>query len=245
MKLLAMPNLLFTAAAALVLAVGVVHSQHQPYYDDYADYRDDAAAADAGDGSYYYEQAGDASNMYTDYVENKAAGGYVQINETGVVEHSCIFSHMQSYVYSSPRHSAAGLGWGKVSALSAFSWFLGGKIHSKRAVQKANKLHKKQEQELYVQYYKDVLALQTQNAELQQYLDLVQKERIDADFEMADLDNDNRVSRAEFNAYKKRYLEKHPEMASQFPAFEQFDPDHNGVVTKAEHDAYYAKGGGQ
>lgn len=143
------------------------------------------------------------------------------------------------HIRNNNNNSRGGGGWGQTVAFSAVSWFLGGKIHSKRAVKKAAKEHKKQQQELYVQYYKDVLALQTQNAELQKYLDIVQKERIDADFEFADIDNDNRVTRAEFNAYKKRYLEKHPEMAGQFPAFEQFDPDHNGVVTKAEHDAYY------
>jgi Ca2+-binding EF-hand superfamily protein len=28
-------------------------------------------------------------------------------------------------------------------------------------------------------------------------------------------------------------------MASQFPKFEQFDPDANGMISKAEYDAYY------
>lgn len=118
-------------------------------------------------------------------------------------------------------------------------WFLGGKLHSRRAVSKANKKHKKEKETIYAQYYKDVRALQTQNAELSQYVDQITKQQLDGEFEAADVDNDNKVSRAEFNMYKNRYLEKHPEMASQFPKFEDFDPDHNGRISKAEYDAYY------
>ena len=137
------------------------------------------------------------------------------------------------------RGGAGGGGWGKTLAFGAFTWFVGGKIHSKRAVSKANKKHNKEKQALYTQYYKDILALQTQNSELATYIDQLTKQQLDGEFEAADVDNDNKVSRAEFNMYKNRYLQKHPEMASQFPKFEDFDPDHNGLISKAEYDAYY------
>jgi hypothetical protein len=134
---------------------------------------------------------------------------------------------------------SGGGGWGRTLAFGAVTWFLGGKIHSKRAVKKANKKHAQEQKELYTQYYNDVLSLQTQNAELQQYVQQLSKQQLDGEFEAADIDHDNRVSRAEFNMYKNNYLQKHPEMASQFPKFEDFDPDSNGMISKAEYDAYY------
>lgn len=132
-------------------------------------------------------------------------------------------------------------GWGKTFAIGAASWFIGGKIHAKRAVNKANKKHKAEQKALYTKYYQDVLSLQTQNQELQQYAALIQQQQLDTEFDLADFDGDNRVSRAEFETYKRQYLAKHPEMADQFPSFEQFDPDRNGMVTKAEHDAFYQR----
>lgn len=129
----------------------------------------------------------------------------------------------------------------KTFAVGAIGWFIGGKIHSKRAVAKANKKHKEAMKELYSQYYKDVLLLQTQNAELVQMIQETSKQQLDDQFYSADIDNDNLVSRAEFNMYKNQYLKKHPEMASQFPKFEQFDPDANGMISKAEYDAYYRR----
>lgn len=174
----------------------------------------------------YYEQEGEdyqdyaddrygQDNLYTDYADRqaqKAAGG-----------------------------GGGGGGMGKTLAFCAGAWFLGGKIHSKRAVSKVNKKFKKEQKELYLQYYKDVMALQQQNAELQQYIDQTTLTQLDGEFVAADTNNDNRVSRAEFNKYKSDYLSKHPEMASQFPRFEDFDPDANGLISKAEYDEYYRR----
>jgi len=129
----------------------------------------------------------------------------------------------------------------KMLAFGAVTWFLGGKIHSKRAVAKVNKKHLQDQKELYTQYYKDVMLLQTQNAELQSVMDEVAKQQVEEQFYEADKDNDNLVSRAEFNMYRNSYLKKHPEMANQFPRFEQFDPDANGMISKQEYDAYYRK----
>ncbi len=137
--------------------------------------------------------------------------------------------------------AAGGFGMGKVVAFCGASWFLGGKIHSKRAVKKATATHKKAQKELYLQYYKDVMALQQQNNELREYIDQTTLAQLDGEFAAADVDNDNKVSRAEFNMYKNDYLKKHPEMASQFPRFEDFDPDSNGLISKAEYDQYYRR----
>lgn len=132
----------------------------------------------------------------------------------------------------------------KTVAFCAGSWFLGGKIHSKRAVKKANSAFVKTQKEFYLKYVKDVNTLQQQNAELQQYLTEVMKQKLTEEFLAADLNNDRQVTRAEFEMYKKEYIKKHPEMKNvQFPAFEEFDPDHNGVISMREHERYYERQG--
>lgn len=172
--------------------------------------------------NYDYDQGGDygdyqqqePDSLYADYVDRQAdkAGG-----------------------------GNGGGGWGKTLAVGAGAWFLGGKVHSKRAVTKAKKIHAKEQKDLYLQYYKDVMALQQHNAQLEQYIDQVSKGQLNEEFNAADADRDNKVSRAEFNLYKKNYLQLHPEKASEFPRFEDFDPDSNGQIDKAEYDAYYAR----
>ena len=182
-------------------------------------------ACEVVNGQYYENEGGDyqdyaddsynQDNLYADYADRQAqkeAGG-----------------------------GGGGTGMGKTLAFCAGSWFLGGKIHSKRAVSKASKKFKKEQKELYLQYYKDVMALQQQNTELQQYIDQMTLQQLDGEFVAADTNNDNKVSRAEFNMYKNEYLSKNPEMASQFPRFEDFDPDSNGLISKAEYDQYYAR----
>lgn len=132
----------------------------------------------------------------------------------------------------------------KTMAFCAGSWFLGGKIHSKRAVKKANDKFSKSQREFYLKYVKDVNSLQKQNAELQEYMTEVMKQKLTEEFLAADLNNDRQVTRAEFEMYKKEYIKKHPETKNvQFPAFEEFDPDHNGVISMREHENYYERQG--
>lgn len=178
---------------------------------DYQEYGD----YDGGGGSYSeqyqdYADPGQPDNLYADYAEHKAAA-----------------------------EAGGGTPWGKTFAVGAVGWFLGGKVHSSRAVKKAKKQAAKEQQELYLKYYQDVLALQTQNAELIEYVQQISQQQKDSEFEMADVDHDNKVSRLEFNRYKNAYLSKHPDMASQFPDFEDFDPDANGYISKTEYDDYY------
>jgi len=129
-------------------------------------------------------------------------------------------------------------------AIGATSWFLGAKFHSRRAVKKSEKLSVKAQQKLYERYVKDVSALQLQNAQLQEYIQASTIQQLTEEFLQADTNNDRKVSRLEFERYKADYLKKHPEAdPSMFPRFEDFDPDHNGMVTLKEHEDYYRNQG--
>lgn len=142
------------------------------------------------------------------------------------------------------RQKGGGGGMAKTIAFTAAGWMVGGKIHSKRAVKKANKKATKDLKDLYTKYIQDVTTLQSQNAELEAYIKQAGREQLKEEFIRADVDNDRKVSRAEFERYKRDYLASHPEMApSQFPRFEDFDPDSNGMITMSEHDQYYTKRG--
>jgi hypothetical protein len=124
------------------------------------------------------------------------------------------------------------------------SWVLGGKFHSRRAVKKVEKKQAAVQKDLYKRYLQDVSSLQMQNAQLQEYIQQSTVQQLTDEFLQADLNNDRRVSRAEFERYKAQYLEKHPEAdPKMFPRFEDFDPDHNGMVTLEEHEGYYRKHG--
>jgi hypothetical protein len=128
--------------------------------------------------------------------------------------------------------------------IGVVSWGLGGKFHSRRAVKKVEKKQAASQKELYKRYLQDVSSLQLQNAQLQDYIQQSTVQQLTEEFLQADLNNDRRVSRAEFERYKTQYLEKHPEAdASMFPRFEDFDPDHNGMVTLEEHEGYYRNHG--
>jgi division protein CdvB (Snf7/Vps24/ESCRT-III family) len=63
--------------------------------------------------------------------------------------------------------SFSGLGWGKLAAASAISWVAGAKFHSRRTARKLEAKFKKDQKQLYTQYYNDVYKLTEQNQELQ------------------------------------------------------------------------------
>lgn len=94
-----------------------------------------------------------------------------------------------------------------------------------------------------MKYLQDVGALQNQIAELQEYIKLMTKQQLTEEFLQADVDNDHLVSRAEYEMYKRQYLQKHPEAVNNFPRFEEFDPDANGMITVREHEHYYERQG--
>ena len=129
-------------------------------------------------------------------------------------------------------------------AIGATSWFVGAKFHSRRAVKKSEKMYAKTQQRLYERYVQDVSSLKNQNAQLQEYIQATTLQQLAEEFREADTNSDNRVSRLEFEQYKRKYLKQHPDAdPSMFPRFEDFDPDHNGMVTFTEHENYYRQQG--
>ena len=129
-------------------------------------------------------------------------------------------------------------------AIGATSWFLGAKFHSRRAVKKSEKNAARTQQKLYERYVQDVSNLKLHNAQLQEYIQATTVQQLADEFREADTNQDNKVSRLEFENYKRHYLRLHPEAdPSMFPKFEDFDPDSNGMVTFSEHEDYYRKQG--
>ena len=65
--------------------------------------------------------------------------------------------------------------------------------------------------------------------------DELEKETIERDYEefkAPDTNNDDMISRAEFNTYVRKYLSSFPELSEKdFPKFEEFDLDHDGQVS--------------
>jgi len=195
----------------------------QQYYDDYGDdagadnYQQQDYGADTGGGDYYGDEAG-GDTLYQDYAKH-------QQDKTMGVKGGL-----------SPFIKNVGIG--------ATSWFLGAKYHSRRAVKKSEKISNKQQQKLYERYVQDVSNLKHQNTQLQEYIQATTVQQLADEFRMADTNSDNRVSRLEFEQYKRQYLKQHPEAdPSMFPRFEDFDPDYNGMVTFTEHEDYYRKQG--
>mmetsp|Transcript_17205 Transcript_17205/g.20482 ORF Transcript_17205/g.20482 Transcript_17205/m.20482 type:complete len:153 (-) Transcript_17205:31-489(-) len=135
-------------------------------------------------------------------------------------------------------------------AVCGAGWFLGGRVHSSRAVKALKKKHMKDQKTLYSQYYNDVYKLQQQNAELayvvEQYQEALKKAEEDREieaiqrdydeFKQPDLDGDDRISRAEFNMYVKNYLSNYPGLSEKdYPKFEDFDHDGDGHIGFQEY----------
>lgn len=138
----------------------------------------------------------------------------------------------------------------------AAGYFVGGKIHSTRAVKKLKKKHLKEQKDLYTQYYNDVYKLQEQNIELQyvvaqlqeslkkvkEEIELEQIQRDYDEFKQPDLDGDEQISRAEFNMYVNTYLKNYPGLAEKdYPRFEDFDHDRDGYVSFVEYEKQMKK----
>lgn len=68
--------------------------------------------------------------------------------------------------------------------------------------------------------------------------DELEKESIERDYEefkAPDTDNDDMISRAEFNTYVRKYLSSFPELSEKdFPKFDEFDLDGDGKVSFEE-----------
>jgi hypothetical protein len=74
---------------------------------------------------------------------------------------------------------------------------------------------------------------QTEYNKLYKAYEKLEKETLDRDYEefkAPDTNNDDMISRAEFNTYVKKYLSSFPELSERdFPRFEEFDLDGDGI----------------
>mmetsp|Transcript_30709 Transcript_30709/g.34309 ORF Transcript_30709/g.34309 Transcript_30709/m.34309 type:complete len:228 (+) Transcript_30709:106-789(+) len=216
--------LLLTACCLLVCVAS--QQQQGGYYDD--------GGMDGGD---YYEQDG--------YGDGGGAGDYYGDEGGGGGGDSLYADYAKR-----EQDKAMGIKTGGLSPMvknivvGAASYLVGAKLHSRRAVKKSEKASGRTQQKLYERYVQDVSALQLQNTQLQEYIQQSTVQQLTEEFLTADTNNDRRVSRLEFEKYKTEYLKKHPGSdPGMFPRFEDFDPDHNGMVTLQEHEDYYRQQG--
>ena len=161
------------------------------------------------------------------------------------------YTHKHAHLLSvSLVPAAPAFGMGKALLLSAATWVMGGKIHSRSATKKLKTKFQKEQKALYTQYYNDVYKLTEQNNQLQytvEHLENALKETKDKaemeaiqrdydEFKQPDIDGDDRISRAEFNMYVKNYLSNYPGLQEKdYPKFEDFDHDGDGSVSFQEY----------
>ena len=141
----------------------------------------------------------------------------------------------------------------KLSATSAVGWFLGGKIHSKRAAKALKGKHSK-ERAAFVQLYREqVGALQEFNKESARIIQAMESSIIarqngvpaeidTVPFFMADTDGSKKISKAEFDRYVREYLVNYPGLKPEdVPRWESFDHDLSGQITFDEYNQQMAK----
>ena len=94
-------------------------------------------------------------------------------------------------------------------------------------IQLQEEIYKQREQQWQSEYQK-----------LYKAYDSLEKETLERDYEefkAPDTNNDDMISRAEFNTYVRKYLSSFPELSEKdFPKFEEFDLDGDGIVSFEE-----------
>lgn len=141
----------------------------------------------------------------------------------------------------------------KVAASSALGWFVGGKIHSKRAGDTLKKKHSK-ERAAFVQTYREqVGTLQEFNKESARIIKAMESAYIarqngvpaeidTVPFFMADTDGSKKISKYEFDKYVKEYLMNYPGLKPEdIPRWDSFDHDMSGTITFDEYQQQMAK----
>lgn len=196
-----------------------------------------------------------ASVVASDYRDdgNWDQGGYNdQGNYYGSYDDS-----MGDYFDKSGGHHPAPAGGGnhlaKMCFGSALGWFVGGKIHSKRAADKLKKKHSK-ERAAFVQLYREqVGALQEFNKESARIIQAMESSIIarqngvpaeidTVPFFMADTDGSKKISKAEFDKYVREYLVNYPGLrAEDIPRWDSFDHDLSGQITFEEYNQQMMK----
>lgn len=154
---------------------------------------------------------------------------------------------------SAAKPAAGGSNLVKIAAGGGFGWFLGGKIHSKKAVTTLKKKHSK-ERAAFVQLYREqVGALQEFNKESARIIKAMESSivarqngvpaEIDTvPFFMADTDGSKKISKYEFDKYVREYLANYPGLRPEdIPRWENFDHDHSGTITFDEYNQQMMK----
>lgn len=113
------------------------------------------------------------------------------------------------------------------------SWMKGNSCKKKYAKEKKDLLQYIQLQdELYKQRDSQ---WQKEYSKIYKAYNELEKETVERDYEefkAPDTDNDDMISRAEFNTYVRKYLSSFPELSEKdFPKFEEFDLNHDGLVS--------------
>ena len=96
-------------------------------------------------------------------------------DDTGYEETDNLYADYAQHAQD--KQVAGGPGWAQVAIGTGLGWFVGGKFHSRRVKKKLEKKHKKDQKELYQQYYNDVYALQKEKADLLATLEQYTKKR--------------------------------------------------------------------
>mmetsp|Transcript_35839 Transcript_35839/g.61117 ORF Transcript_35839/g.61117 Transcript_35839/m.61117 type:complete len:221 (+) Transcript_35839:237-899(+) len=141
----------------------------------------------------------------------------------------------------------------KMAAGGALGWFVGGKIHSKKAATKLKKKHAK-ERAAFVQLYREqVGALQEFNKESARIIQAMESSIIarqngvpaeidTVPFFMADTDGSKKISKHEFDRYVREYLANYPGLRPEdIPKWESFDHDMSGTITFDEYQQQMMK----
>mmetsp|Transcript_14546 Transcript_14546/g.22036 ORF Transcript_14546/g.22036 Transcript_14546/m.22036 type:complete len:222 (-) Transcript_14546:228-893(-) len=141
----------------------------------------------------------------------------------------------------------------KIAVGGVGGWFVGGKIHSKRAAETLKKKHAK-ERAAFVQLYREqVGALHEFNKESARIIQAMESSIIarqngvpaeidTVPFFMADTDGSKKISQHEFDKYVREYLANYPGLRPEdIPRWDSFDHDMSGQITFDEYQQQMIK----
>ncbi|KAL3774533.1 hypothetical protein ACHAW5_008856 [Stephanodiscus triporus] len=186
---------------------------------------------------------------------DKGGGGYDKDNYYGSYDDSMgdYFDKGGGGGLAGAAAAGAGNHLMKIASGASLGWFLGAKIHSRRAANKLQKKHSK-ERAAFVQLYREqVGALQEFNKESARIIRAMESSIIARNsgvpaeidtvpFFMADTDGSKKISKAEFDRYVREYLVNYPGLRPEdIPRWESFDHDHSGTITFDEYNQQMLK----
>ena len=187
------------------------------------------------------------------YIQSSSASDYYR--DDGYNDQSNYYAgdSMGEYFDGQQQPAAGGNNMMKMVTGSALGWFLGGKMHSKRAAKSLKTKHSK-ERAAFVQLYREqVGALQEFNKESARIIQAMESSIIarqngvpaeidTVPFFMADTDGSKKISKAEFDRYVRDYLANYPGLKPEdIPRWESFDHDLSGQITFDEYNQQMMK----